>query len=312
MKRVAYVAVFILLIVAAYPPLRATVAGAVTGTNTTNGSYGVLGSTTGGVYGYNPNNFASAVYGESAAAQGAGVYGVGYNGIQGETSIIGGSAVYGFSGTTQDGAGVYGEGDGTVANQSYGVYGYAPAGIAIYGVSNTGVGGGWAGYFSGPVNITGTLYKSAGAFRIDHPLDPSNKYLSHSFVESDEMKNVYDGVVILRKGGESVIELPKWFEALNRDFRYQLTCIGEHAPVYIADEISDNRFRIAGGYEGMKVSWQVTGVRRDPYAVAHPIVVESLKPLEERGRLLHPDLYKMPESAGIDYMRSRARRRMFR
>jgi hypothetical protein len=98
--------------------------------------------------------------------------------------------------------------------------------------------------------------------------------------------------------------LPEWFEALNRDFRYQLTCIGEHASVYIAEEIRENRFRIAGGYAGMKVSWQVTGSRRDPYAEAHPIVVEEAKSPFEVGRYLHPELYRQP--AGLRLGPSRA------
>ena len=68
------------------------------------------------------------------------------------------------------------------------------------------------------------------------------------------------------------------FDVLNRDFRYQLTCIGGFAPVYIAREISGNRFKIAGGQPGMKVSWQVTGIRQDPFANEHRIPVEEPKP----------------------------------
>jgi hypothetical protein len=50
-----------------------------------------------------------------------------------------------------------------------------------------------------------------------------------------------------------------------KDFRYQLTCIGGSALVYISEEIKNNRFAIAGGKQGLKVSWQVTGIRKDPY-----------------------------------------------
>ena len=56
---------------------------------------------------------------------------------------------------------------------------------------------GYAGYFNGKVNVTGTLTKAGGSFIIDHPLDPANKYLSHSFVESPDMKNIYDGIAVL-------------------------------------------------------------------------------------------------------------------
>jgi hypothetical protein len=95
--------------------------------------------------------------------------------------------------------------------------------------------------------VIGNLSKGGGSFKIDHPLDPANKYLYHSFVESPDMMNVYNGNVVLDANGEAVVVLPDWFEALNRDFRYQLTCIGGFAPVYIAEEIANNQFKIAGG-----------------------------------------------------------------
>jgi hypothetical protein len=145
--------------------------------------------------------------------------------------------------------------------------------------------------FAGSLSITGTLYKAAGSFRIDDPLDPANKYLQHSFVESPDMMNVYNGTVLLDGKGEADVVLPRYFEALNRDFRYQLTCIGEFAPIYVSEEIVNNHFRIAGGVPGLKVSWQVTGIRKDPYAQAHRIKAETLKPAAERGRYLNPELY---------------------
>ena len=59
------------------------------------------------------------------------------------------------------------------------------------------------------------------------------------------MKNIYDGVATLDAKGERWVELPGWFEALNKDFRYQLTPIGAPGPnLYIASKIEDNRFRI--------------------------------------------------------------------
>jgi hypothetical protein len=113
---------------------------------------------------------------------------------------------------------------------------------------------------------------------IDHPLDPDNKTLQHSFVESPDMMNVYNGNAVLDESGQAVVTLPAYFEALNREFRYQLTCIGGYAPVYIADKVKDNSFRIAGGSAGLEVSWQVTGIRQDTYAREHPILVEMDKP----------------------------------
>jgi hypothetical protein len=88
---------------------------------------------------------------------------------------------------------------------------------------------------------------------------------------------------VLDEGGEVTVTLPDWFEALNQDFRYQLTSIGEYAPVYIAAEVSGNQFRIAGGRAGLKVSWQVTGTRHDAYANEHRIPLEVEKPASERG-----------------------------
>jgi hypothetical protein len=137
-------------------------------------------------------------------------------------------------------------------------------------------------HITGNVVVGGTVAKGGGAFRIDHPLDPENKYLYHSFVESPDMKNIYDGVAALDANGEAMIELPEWFEALNRDFRYQLTCMHGFAPVYVDQEISANHFKIAGGKPGMKVSWQVTGIRRDTFANEHRIPVEEEKPAAER------------------------------
>lgn len=152
---------------------------------------------------------------------------------------------------------------------------------------------------NGTLQVTGQLIKGGGSFKIDHPLDPANKYLSHSFVESPDMKNIYDGVVELDTAGEAVVELPVWFEALNRDFRYQLTCLGAFAPVYVADKIQDNAFRIAGGRAGQEISWQVTGRRKDAYAGAHPIVVEEEKSEGEKGLYLHPLENGQPASLGI-------------
>jgi hypothetical protein len=137
-------------------------------------------------------------------------------------------------------------------------------------------------------------------FKIDHPSDPENRYLLHTCVESSERKNVYDGVVRLDEDGAVWVELPEWFEDLNGDFRYQLTAVGQSAPgLHIAEEISERRFKIAGGEAEMKVSWQVTGARKDRWAQANPFEVEQEKPDEERGRFLEPGLYDAQEAQRI-------------
>ena len=151
----------------------------------------------------------------------------------------------------------------------------------------------------GDLSINGSITKGGGSFRIDHPLDPEHKYLSHSFVESPDMKNVYDGIATLDANGEATVELAAWFSALNRDARYQLTCIGDYAPVYIARKIQDNCFTIAGGKPGMEVSWQVTGIRQDAWARAHPICPEQEKSPAEQGSYLHPEEHGVDASRGI-------------
>jgi len=163
--------------------------------------------------------------------------------------------------------------------------------------------GTYAGWFNGDVDVNGTLYKSAGNFKIDHPLDPANKYLYHSFVESPDMMNIYNGNAVLDNHGEALVQLPDWFEALNRDFRYSLTPIGAPANLYIAEEVSQNHFKIAGGQPGGKVSWQVTGIRHDAYADAHRSPVEEVKPERERGFYRNPELFGAQEEKGILWAR---------
>jgi len=150
------------------------------------------------------------------------------------------------------------------------------------------------------VRVTGNLSKSGGSFQIDHPLDPANKYLYHSFVESPDMMNIYNGIAVLDIHGAVWITLPEYFEALNQDFRYQLTSMGGPQPsLYVAREIRGNRFKVAGGKPAGKVSWQVTGIRHDAYANAHRIRVEEEKPPQEQGHYLHPELFGAPPDKAI-------------
>lgn len=183
-----------------------------------------------------------------------------------------------------------------------GVYGKSQNGTGVHGITNRSDRN-YAGKFDGNVHITGVISTTVARSQMDHPLDSANKYLSHSFVESSEMKNIYDGTVTLDAKGEAIVELPNWFEALNKDFRYQLTCIGGYAPVYIAEKLQNKRFKIAGGHAGQEVCWQVTGIRRDAYANAYPLVVEEEKPAAERGYYRHPEVHNQPEEKGIEWAR---------
>ena len=115
------------------------------------------------------------------------------------------------------------------------------------------------------------------SFKIDHPLDPANKYLSHSFVESPDMMNIYNGNVVTDGNGDALVPLPEWFETLNRDFRYQLTVIGQFAQAIVANKVANNQFSIKTDKPNVEVSWQVTGIRQDAWANAHRIPVEEEK-----------------------------------
>jgi hypothetical protein len=138
---------------------------------------------------------------------------------------------------------------------------------------------------TGSASVLGALSKGSGTFVIDHPLDPKNKLLYHSFVESPDVKNLYDGIATLDANGEAVIELPEYFLALNKDFRYLATPLDQAMPNlrlskevgrrwYIAGDIV---FKISGGAPGGEVSWQVTGIRHDPYIEANPLIPEVEK-----------------------------------
>jgi hypothetical protein len=172
------------------------------------------------------------------------------------------------------GAAVFGS---TISGNS--VYGMTTAGIGVVGVGLE-VAGGWAGAFYGRLYVGGTIHKQCCQFSIDHPLDPEGKVLNHASVEASEHKTFYDGTIKLNARGRASVRLPRWFGALNAldSLRYQLTPLGTPAPdLHIAQELNDGVFVIAGGRAGQQVCWQVTGVRRDEYARAHPLVVEQRK-----------------------------------
>ena len=155
--------------------------------------------------------------------------------------------------------------------------------------------------FSNDVLVLGNfLVQGTKNFRIDHPLDPKNKYLQHAAIESSEVLNQYSGNVILDDKGEARVQFPAWFAAINEDFRYQLTAVGAPGPnLYIAKKIKDSSFRIAGGTPGAEVSWQVTARRNDAYMKAHPFIVEKDKPEGARGHYTLPELYGEPREQGI-------------
>ena len=222
--------------------------------------------------------------------------------------------------------GVYGQADSVGSQFNYGLVGNAKGGTlenagvigwiaanatgsdrnaAVYGVVvSDGPGTQYAGLFEGDVQVTGTLSKGGGSFKIDHPQDPANKYLVHSFVESPDMMNVYNGNVVTDADGNAVVDLPGYFEAENKDFKYQLTVIGQFAQAIIGEEIRNNQFIIRTDKPNVKVSWQVTGVRNDPFAQRNRIVAEVEKSPKEKGKYLYPELYGQSREQGITFMKT--------
>jgi hypothetical protein len=234
------------------------------------------------------------------SVSGDGVFGdsISGNGVEGDT---GSELGYGVYGTNSAGDGV-------------GVYGYAPQedGAGLFGQGAYGLlaGGSFAGgLFDGQVivdgdeTVNGNLSKDSGSFKIDHPLDPANKYLYHSFVESPDMMNIYNGNIITDASGEGIVTLPEWFETLNRDFRYQLTVVGQFAQAMVSGKVANHQFSIKTDKPNVEVSWQVTGIRQDAWANAHRIPVEEMKSEQERGFYKHPELYNAPAEKSIMWAR---------
>jgi hypothetical protein len=257
-------------------------------------SYGVFGTSSG------TDTVSAGIWGNGASY---GVFGVssGTNaisdGVHGETSSGGGSGVAGVN--HAGGVGVYGVGGNGVIGSSgiasgvgMGAYN-SSSGDALFAENQS---GGFAAFFLGDVDVDGNLSKAGGAFKIDHPLDPANKYLYHSFVESPDMMDIYNGNVTTDGAGNAVVTMPDWFEALNRDFRYQLTVMGQFAQAIVATKMANHSFAITTDKPNVEVSWQLTGVRHDAWADAHRIPVEQMKAERERGFYMHPELF----GAGLD------------
>ncbi len=189
----------------------------------------------------------------------------------------------------------------TSTGSSYGVYGSASNGANNYGIYGTATGTGYAGYFSGALYATSA---SAGvkSFKIDDPRDPANKYLYHSSVESNEMMDIYKGHVTTDANGDATVALPSYFTMLNKDYDYQLTCVGQFAQAIVSEEVKDNQFKIKTDKPNVKVSWQVSGVRQDPVANKYRIADEVEKPAGEKGTYLQPEVYGFGPEKGAGYL----------
>jgi len=309
-------------------PLNLTGSGATTPiltvTDATNGGrvqFGVSGvAPIEGGYGVVASGGAGSIFGgagikttgaQSADTGGAGMYSkggfgnkFGGNGLEasgGDAQDFAGQGIVALGGTATKGGGFGvsargGNATGTGNSAGDGI-------IAIPGTGYEGAARGKAGSFIGDVEVRGVLSKAGGSFKIDHPLDPENKYLSHSFVESPDMMNIYNGNITTDQSGVAVVELPDYFDSLNRDVRYQLTVVGQFAQAIVAEEVKDNRFRIQTSAPNVKVSWQVTGIRQDAWANQNRIKVEEVKSERDRGYYLHPEAFGQTEERGVDFAR---------
>jgi hypothetical protein len=286
------------------------------------GVFGEATATSGSVYGVQGRSSSTSgvgVFGEATATSGS-VYGV-----QGRSSSTSGVGVFGeatattgntygglFQNPSSSGAGVYGYAQATTGT-NFGVVGRSesPSGRGVVGVAEASTGtnygvlgrtnsstNGWGVYANGRLGASGTK-----AFQIDHPLRPETHFLNHFCIEAPEPYNLYRGTVTLDAQGEAWVQLPDYFEAINRDASYHLTPIGAAMPnLHVAVEIQGNRFKIAGGAPFKKVSWEVKAVRNDPWVQQYGYQTEQEKPKEYQGLYLHPELYGQPKERGVFYM----------
>ena len=218
------------------------------------------------------------------------------NGVYGQSSAASKGGVVGLNNT---GFGVNG-----YSTNGYGVYAQSSSGYAVYAIGSTAIYGSGTNTFVGTTTVTGNFTVSGGtkSFLIDHPLDPANRDLLHACVEAPEMKNIYDGVGVADAAGELRVVMPSYFEAFNKDLRYQLTAVGQAAPgLHIKEEVAKGAFTIAGAAPGQKVCWQVTGIRKDAWAEANPFIVERDRPEKERGHHRTPEVHGHSVEKRIGY-----------
>jgi hypothetical protein len=271
----------------------------ILGRSSSTSGVGVLGeatATSGNTYG---------VYGHASSTAGVGVFG-------GATATSGPATGGQFFTRSDNGTGVYGYAYSTTGT-NFGVVGRSesPSGRGVVGVAEASTGtnygvlgrtnssaNGWGVYANGRLGASGTK-----SFQIDHPLRPETHFLNHFCIEAPEPYNLYRGTVTLDANGEAWVQLPDYFEAINRDASYHLTPIGAAMPnLHVAVEIQGNRFKIAGGAPFKKVSWEVKAVRNDPWVQQYGYQTEQEKPKEYQGLYLHPELYGQPKERGIFYM----------
>lgn len=180
-------------------------------------------------------------------------------------------------------------------------------GAAIEGSASPTIAGAWAGRFFGNVTVQGAFSATSKSFRIDHPQDPENKELWHASIESDQYINVYSGNVTTDATGYATITLPAWMEATNHNFRYQLTVIDEgeqqtdFVMARVVSKVADNKFAIKTSAPNVEVSWQLTGERKDAWALKNPLQVEQNKLEQNRGKYINPEAFGFGDEKRLEY-----------
>ncbi len=281
-----------------------------------------------GVFGYSAasSGTPSGVFGQAISPNGYGVIGwasttTGANfGVLGQSDSSTGTGVKGYA-TGSDGYagkfisenyvglsahgrtwGITAQPDNTTG-VGYGVQGWAPAGNAsncygLWGYHNPQTGPGYGVYASGNLGASGNK-----SFRIDHPLDPENKFLLHYSAEGPDVLNIYTGNVRTDARGFAVVKLPSYFESINRDPRYTLTVVDDSEDFVLAKvvkKVQGNAFTIRTSKPNVEVSWEVKGIRNDLHnrIVGAPVVQNKLA--EERGKYERPELFGYGRDKAID------------
>jgi hypothetical protein len=155
-----------------------------------------------------------------------------------------------------------------------------------------------AATFNGKVQINGdlTVTGTKSGFKIDDPRAPQQRTLTHTPVETDTLTVTYSGNVRTDAKGRAIVKLPAYAETLARDWRYQLTPIGQLGQAIVEREVKKGQFVVRTEHPRTKVSWNVIGTRRDPQAKQHAIEPVTTKSGEARGTYLDPSLYGQPAS----------------
>ena len=239
----------------------------------TNGNFGYLGHSSYGAYG---NHTGGGNFGILGSSQ-FGAYG---------KNVVSGS--YGSVGSATNG----------VAGHSViyaGIYGTSVSGMGVYGYSDNG----WSGYFQGDVHVTGSLTEGGGGPLIDHPGDPENKVLRHSYVASPENLLIYRGKATLDGEGFATVPMPDYFTDLagEEEATVNLTPIGRPFLAGYEWGAEGRSFTILGE-PGRQVAWMVLAGRDDPVIRQLEAPVVEMKGPEsgvcDRGEYLYPAAYGQP------------------